>query len=101
MNSTIAKPLLGLGLVMTLGACASLGASPQPTTDRLSRIHAGLTQDEVRHAAGAAPDLITRARNGDALWIYHYEDMWGYDAELDIQFHDGIVTDKFSERVEG
>ena len=101
MNSTITKLFLAAGLALTLGACASLGASSPSSADRLSTIHAGLTQDEVRHAAGAAPDMITRARNGDALWIYHYEDLWGYDAELDIQFHDGVVTDKFSERVEG
>src|SRR5437660_681133 len=101
MYSNISKPLLGLGLALSLAACASLNASPRPTADRLSGIHAGLTQDDVRQLAGAAPDVATREKNGDALWIYHYEDLWGYDAELDIDFHDGIVTQTFSERVEG
>ncbi|SRR5712692_6377569 len=101
MKSHIVKPVIALGLVLTLGACASLGTPSESRADRFSRIHAGLTQDEVRGIAGAAPDITTRGSNGDALWIYHYEDLWGYDAELDIQFHDGVVTDKFSERVEG
>jgi hypothetical protein len=100
MKSNIVTPVLALGLALTLGACASLTPS-QSRADRFTRIHAGLTQDEVRSIAGAAPDITTRSSNGDTLWIYNYEDLWGYDAELDIQFHDGVVTDKFSERTEG
>ena len=100
MKSNIVTPVLALGLALTLGACASITPTAS-RADRFERIHAGLTQDEVRSIAGAAPDIATRESNGDALWIYRYQDLWGYESELDVQFHDGVVTGKFSERTEG
>jgi hypothetical protein len=95
MNTT-SKILLGLGVALTLAAQAE---PPSARADRLSQIHAGLTQQEVRNIAGAPGTVTGNSREGATLWIYDYTDLWGYRSEFDVEFKNGVVTEAFSQRL--
>jgi outer membrane protein assembly factor BamE (lipoprotein component of BamABCDE complex) len=100
VNSLISKLVLAVGIAATLGACASIGAkSFNPERDRLAQIHSGLTQQEVRDLAGRPDNVTSDSRTGAALWIYSYEDLWGYPSEFDVTFDEnGKVASTYSER---
>jgi outer membrane protein assembly factor BamE (lipoprotein component of BamABCDE complex) len=101
MSSLISKLMLAAGIAVTLGACASLeAASSTPEYDRLAQISPGLTREEVRSLAGNPDNVTGDSRSGgDALWVYSFNDEWGYPSEFDVTFGDGgVVTDTYSER---
>lgn len=90
MNSLISKLMLAGGIALTLGACAS---SPglqsgrlDPAGAKLSRIHPGLTQDEVRSLIGNPGNVTGASRSGETEWIYSFTDTWGYPSEFDVMF---------------
>jgi hypothetical protein len=95
MNS-ISKVLLGLGVAVTLAAHAEPSSA---RADRLSQIHSGLTQEQVRSIAGAPNTVTGNSREGATLWIYDYTDLWGYRSEYDVEFKNGVVTEAFSQRL--
>jgi outer membrane protein assembly factor BamE (lipoprotein component of BamABCDE complex) len=94
--------MLAVGIAVTLGACASIGAqSFNPERDRLAQIHSGLTQDEVRGLAGRPDNVTGDSRTGGAMWIYSFEDIWGYPSEFDVTFGaNGKVASTYSERLD-
>jgi hypothetical protein len=100
MSSPFAKVLLGVGIVATLGACASLQDQHVAKADRLARIHQGLTQDEVRAVAGAPQYVGKNKRTNETLWSYEYTDEWGYRSEFGVDFDNatGLVSETSSER---
>lgn len=101
MYSRISKALLALGVTLSLGACASVADlhASTPEYERLGRLHAGLTQDEVRSIAGS-PDTVTGdSRPGGAgEWIYDYTSLYGERTEFDVTFDaNGRVSGTHSE----
>ena len=99
MNSHISKLLLAVGVVTTLGACASIGAESSER-DLLAQIHPGLTQDEVRSLAGDPGNVTGESRSGERLWVYSFTDTWGYASEFDVEFDArGFVESTASERI--
>jgi outer membrane protein assembly factor BamE (lipoprotein component of BamABCDE complex) len=98
MTSQFSKLLPALAVALTLSACASLG-SPPPTAEQVARIHAGLTQDEVRGIAGVPGNVTGDSRKHETMWIYSFTDLWGYSSELDVTFDaNGLVAEAFAER---
>jgi hypothetical protein len=83
-------------VVAGLSACASLDTATAPgfQPDAFERLHAGLSQDEVRNVVGA-PDTITYPdRAGDRVWIYERSNAWDSRAEWDVTVGaDGTVKD--------
>jgi hypothetical protein len=101
MKLHLSKPLLGLGLALTLGACASAGYRPDPSPRQLAQIRPGLTQDQVRAALGRPGNVTGRSVPGGGLWIYSFDDAWGYPSEFDVTFApSGLVAGTYSERIE-
>ena len=101
MYSPVSKLLAALGIALTLGACASMPDQHATTRERLSQIHAGLSQDAVRAIAGNPPNVTGRSRSGETMWIYSFTDEWGYPSELDVEFDaTGVVADTFAERLD-
>src|ERR1700682_3664632 len=99
MNSPFSKLMLAVGIAASLGACASMEKSFNPERDRLSQIHSGLTQQQVRDLAGRPDNVTGDSRTGGALWIYSYEDLYGYPSEFDVTFGaNGKVASTYSER---
>ena len=92
------KLSLAAGVSLALGACASFAAT-EPEYDRLTQIHAGLTQDEVRSVAGNPDNVTGDSRSGGgSLWIYSYTNEWGERSELDVTFNpSGVVASTYSE----
>jgi hypothetical protein len=90
--SFLAMPVAAAALT----ACASLtapgvsGSKP----DDFEKLHAGLSQDEVRQFVGA-PDTITDAgRRGERVWIYQRANAWDSQWEWDVTVGpDGKVRD--------
>jgi outer membrane protein assembly factor BamE (lipoprotein component of BamABCDE complex) len=98
--SYIPKLLLGLGFALTLGACASQGYRPDPSPDQVEQIKPGLTQDEVSGLLGRPPIVTGDSSTGGKLWIYSFNDTWGYLSEFDVTFGgDGMVASTYSERI--
>jgi outer membrane protein assembly factor BamE (lipoprotein component of BamABCDE complex) len=99
MNSKIAKLLLGLGVALALGACASADFRPDPSPDQVAQIQPGLTQDQVRTLLGSPGNVTGHSVPGGALWIYSFDDEYGYPSEFDVTFaRNGVVASTYAER---
>jgi outer membrane protein assembly factor BamE (lipoprotein component of BamABCDE complex) len=89
MYTRISKTLLAVGVTLSLGACASVADlhASTPEYARLGRLHAGLTQEEVRDIAGN-PDMVTgdTRPGGAGEWIYDYTTLYGKRDEFDVTF---------------
>jgi hypothetical protein len=86
----------------TLSACAGIGdVQRTPEYAKLERIHAGLTQGEVRSLAGR-PDVTTGTNStGGELWIYETMNEFGELAEYDVDFDAAgnvLAVDSFDDR---
>jgi hypothetical protein len=79
--------LAAAAMAATLSAHAGIGNLERaPEWAKLERIHAGLTEDEVRGIAGR-PDVTTgKAASGGELWIYTTMNEFGELAEYDVDF---------------
>jgi hypothetical protein len=85
-------------LAAFLAGCA---ASPALRSDDVfSRIHAGMTQAEVRELVGAPDNVMPFPLSRHTSWGYFYFDTWGYYAEFSVTFApDGLAISKISRRV--
>jgi hypothetical protein len=102
MKSNLRKLAAASGLVLTAAGCASLESSlPVPESERIGRIHDGLTREEVRGLAGPPTTVRDDRLTGYSQWTYEYMDTWGYDSLFDVAFGpDGGVTKTESIRLD-
>jgi outer membrane protein assembly factor BamE (lipoprotein component of BamABCDE complex) len=100
MNSKVAKLLLGLGVAVSLGACASAGYRPDPSPRLVAQIQPGQTQDQVRELLGPPGNVTGESVPGGALWIYSYTNEFGVRSEFDVTFAtNGVVASTYSEEI--
>jgi outer membrane protein assembly factor BamE (lipoprotein component of BamABCDE complex) len=103
MKSNLTKSIAAMSVALALGACASLpGAQERVTFDKLSSIHAGLTQDQVRSLAGAPEYTGSNPRTHETQWTYEYRDEWGYRSEFGVDFDQasGLVAETSNQRLD-
>lgn len=81
-----------------LTACASAG--PARNDDVFSRIHVGMTPDEVRHIAGPPDEVMPFPLSHSTSWGYYYWETFGYYALYSATFGpDGRVASTFVRRL--
>ncbi len=95
MSSKLSKTILAVGVALTLGAWATPGLTAQSGADRIAKIHAGLTQDEVVSLLGAPGSVIHNTFEKATIWVYPLS-TGGYGSEFDVEFKDGVVTESFT-----
>ena len=100
MKSLTLKSFAAVSVALTLGACAAItGGYRNVTAEQLERIHAGLTQDEVRSIAGTPPTYAHNPLTGATEWSYTFVDEWGYESEFSVDFDaNGTVTEAMADR---
>jgi hypothetical protein len=88
-------PLIAAAL---LAACAPLG--PTRTDDLFSRIHLGMTPEEVRQVAGPPDEVMPFPLSHSTSWGYYYWETFGYYALYSATFGpDGRVASTFVRRL--
>ena len=99
MRASIAALVAGLVLAGCAGGF-TLNASPQRSDDMFSRIHPGMTKDEVRSLIGIPDETMAFPLSNTDSWGYQYYDTWGYMAIFSVTFDDtGHAVSKFSRRI--
>ena len=81
-----------------LTACAAAG--PTRTDEIFSRVHAGMTPDEVRAIAGPPDEVMPFPLSHSTSWGYYYWETFGYYAVFSATFGpDGHVASTFVRRL--
>jgi len=95
--------IAALAATLLVAGCAGglmLNAAPPRSDDIFSRIHPGMTRDEVAQLIGKPDETMAFPRSNTDSWGYQYYDTWGYMAIFSVTFDaTGHAVSKFSRRI--
>jgi outer membrane protein assembly factor BamE (lipoprotein component of BamABCDE complex) len=97
---TLKRHLLALAATALIAAgCATVGG-PARNDEIFSRIHTGMTRDDVRRIAGPPDEEMPFPMSHTTSWGYYYFETFGYYAVFSATFGpDGRVVSTFVRRL--